>query len=134
MGPTVERRRFRRLAFSAKDEIYGEVGFADPSVKSKILKIADIGAGGLRFVELRTESRWLNTGDAITLRKITGHKRLAFLADVLLEVKWILDEEQFEHVIIGCEYMNMAPLQRRQIDRFVQEELAQTLLPNTKKK
>ena len=127
MEPTVERRRYRRLAFSAREKVYGEVGFPDPADEPKVLKIADIGAGGLRFIELRTENCWLKTGDSLILRKITGHKKLGFLADVLLEVRWILDEEQFEHVIIGCEYVNMAPLQSRQIDRFVQEELAQKL-------
>ena len=134
MGPNMEKRRYRRLTFSAKDNVYGEVGFPDPSDESKQLKIADIGGGGLRFIERRTEKCWLKSGDSIILQKITGHKRLKFLVDVLLEVKWILDEEPFEHVIIGCEYGNMIPSQRRQIDRFVQEELAQKLRPNPKKK
>ena len=133
MRPKEERRRFKRLAFSARDEIFGEVGFPDPSVESKVLKIADIGAGGLRFIRLRTASCRLKSGDTIILQQIIGHKKLEFLAEVLLEVKWILDDSAFEHVMIGCEFSNIPPSHRQQIADFVQKETSKILPLQTQK-
>ena len=124
----VDRRRFKRIAFSASDEIAGRVLL--PNDAEALFKIADIGAGGLRFIPLRNEAVGIKPGTHIFLNRIQGYTRLRFLSRLKLIVRWIIDESQFAHVMIGCEFVNISDKQRHQIDLFVAAE-ARNLKKNT---
>ena len=124
----VDRRRFKRIAFAASDEIAGRVLL--PNDAQAILKIADIGAGGLRFIPLRNEAVGIKPGTQIFLTRIQGYSRLKFLSRLKLIVRWIIDESQFAHVMIGCEFVNISEKQRQQIELFVAAE-ARNLKKNT---
>ena len=116
----IDRRRFKRIAFTASDEIAGWVLL--PNDTEALFKIADIGAGGLRFIPLRNKSVGLKPGVQIYLTRIQGYTRLKFLSRLKLIVKWIIDESQFPHVMIGCEFVDISEKQRQQIDLFVAAE------------
>jgi c-di-GMP-binding flagellar brake protein YcgR len=115
-----DKRRFKRIMFSAADEIVGLVQL--PNDAEVALKIADIGAGGLRFIPQRHESAGIRTGTTLLLLRIQGQNQLAFLSGLKLVVKWKIDESQFAHVMIGCEFVACAANIRRQIDHFVAVE------------
>jgi c-di-GMP-binding flagellar brake protein YcgR len=115
-----DRRRYKRVAFTASDEISGLVQF--PNEAKVRFKIADIGSGGLRFIPLREEAIGIQPGTQLFLIRIQGYKRLKFLSLVKLIVRWIIDEAQFAHVMVGCEFMEFSEKQRQQIDRFIDAE------------
>ena len=116
----VDRRRFKRIAFTVSDEIAGWVLL--PNDTEVLLKIADIGAGGLRFIPQRNEAEGIKPGAQLILTRIQGYTRLKFLSRLKLIVRWIIDESQFAHVMIGCEFVNISEKQRHQIDLFVAAE------------
>ena len=124
----VDRRRFKRIAFAASDEIAGRVLL--PNDTEALFKIADIGAGGLRFIPMRNAAIGIKPGTQIFLTRIQGYTRLKFLSRLKLNVKWIIDESEFAHVMIGCEFINISEKQRHQIDLFVAAE-ARNLKKNT---
>ncbi len=120
-----EKRKFKRIVFSAKDEVMGIFkvpGIADDWVS---YRIADISAGGLRFILPRDDDLQISTHDTLFLREIKGKSQLEFVAGIELEVKWVMDHEIFEHLMIGCEFVTIAEDIRKQIDQFVESELAQ---------
>jgi c-di-GMP-binding flagellar brake protein YcgR len=120
-----EKRKFKRIVFSAKDEVMGMFkvpGIADDWVS---YKIADISAGGLRFILPRGDDLKVSIGDTFFLHEIKGKSQLEFVADIELQVKWVMDHELFEHLMIGCEFVTIAEDVRKQIDQFVESELAQ---------
>jgi c-di-GMP-binding flagellar brake protein YcgR len=88
-------------------------------------KIADISAGGLRFILPRGGDLKVSIGDTFFLHEIKGKSQLKFVADIELEVKWTMDHEMFEHIMMGCEFVTIAEDVRKQFDRFVESELAQ---------
>ncbi len=118
-----ERRKFKRIVFSATDEVMGMFTF--PKVADDLIsyKIADISAGGLRFILPRENDLKISTGDKFFLREIRGRTKLDFVADIELEVKWVMDHEMFEHIMIGCEFLNISEAVQTQIDQFVELEL-----------
>jgi len=115
-----DRRRFKRIMFSAADEIVGLVQF--PNDVEVAFKIADIGAGGLRFIPQRDEAVGIRSGTTLLLLRIQGKKQLKFLSGIKLVVKWIIDESQFAHVMLGCEYATCTENIRRRIEAFVAAE------------
>jgi c-di-GMP-binding flagellar brake protein YcgR len=120
-----EKRKFKRIVFSAKDEVMG--AFTFPKVADDMIsyKIADISAGGVRFILPRGGDLKVGIGDTFFLHEIKGKSQLEFVADIELEVKWTMDHEMFEHIMIGCEFVTIAEDVRKQIDQFVESELAQ---------
>ena len=120
-----ERRKFKRIVFSAKDEVMGAFKFSGLSDKLVSYKIADIGVGGLRFILPRDDDLKISIGDAFVLHEIKGKTQLEFAADIELEVKWVMDHEMFAHLMIGCEFVTITEDARKLIDQFVESELAQ---------
>jgi c-di-GMP-binding flagellar brake protein YcgR len=120
-----ERRKFKRIVFSAKDAVMGAFKFTGLWDKLVSYKIADISAGGLRFILPRDDDLQISTHDTLFLREIKGKSQLEFVAGIELEVKWVMDHEMFEHLMIGCEFVTIAEDVRKQIDQFVESELAQ---------
>ena len=117
-----DRRRFKRVIFSAADEVEGLVQL--PNSIEVALKIADIGAGGLRFIPQRADVPGIRSGITLHLLRIRGQNQMTFLTGVKMVVKWIIDEPQFAHVMVGCEFEADSEDIRRQIDSFAASETA----------
>ena len=118
-----ERRKFKRIVFSAKDEVMGAFKFSGLSDKLVSYKIADIGVGGLRFILPRDDDLKISIGDAFVLHEIKGKTQLEFAADIELEVKWTIDHEIFQHIMIGCEFTHITEAFQKQIEQFAESEL-----------
>jgi c-di-GMP-binding flagellar brake protein YcgR len=119
-----EKRKFKRIVFSAKDEVMGVLAFPGFADDLGSYKIADISAGGLRFILARDDAFQITANDTLFLREIKGKFQLEFVAGIEIEVKWVMDHEMFEHLMIGCEFVDISPTVQRQIDQFVESELA----------
>ncbi|MHC4455597.1 MAG: PilZ domain-containing protein [Planctomycetota bacterium] len=120
-GP--EKRRFQRAVYSIGDGIIGlfsSNGFTNDSMAASIMNLS---AGGLQFILPRDTSLEIGTGDHLILREIRGTTGLRFVSNLELEVKWVMDLQIFEHVGIGCEFLNASDAIMDQIDRFVDSEI-----------
>ncbi len=120
-----EKRKFKRIVFSAKDDVMGVVTFPEKPDDPIFYKISDIGAGGLRFILPKSNApEIISFNDTLFLREIKGKSPLEMVAGVQLEVRWVMHHEMFDHMVIGCEFVDLAEDVSRQIDEFVEAELA----------
>ena len=120
-----ERRKYKRIVFSAKDEVTGVITWPEFGEKPFTYRISDIGAGGMRFILTKDNSpEIISFNDTLQLVKINGKSQLEFVSGVQLEVRWVIEHDMFEHMVIGCEFVNMAADVQKQIDDFVASEIA----------
>ncbi len=120
-GP--EKRRFQRAVFSIGDGVIGVFstdGFTNDSIAASI---TNLSAGGLQYILPRDSSAEIGSGDHLILRVIKGATDLEFISNLELEIKWVMDLQIFEHVGIGCEFLNASAAIMDQIDRFVDSEI-----------
>ncbi len=120
-GP--EKRRFQRAVFSIGDGVIGVFSSNGLKNDSIAASIANLSAGGLQFILPRDTSPEISTGDHFILREIRGTTDLRFVSNLELEVKWVMDLQIFEHIGIGCEFLNASDAIMDQIDRFVDSEI-----------
>lgn len=121
-----EKRKFKRIVFSAKDEVMAVVTFPEKPDDPVFYKISDIGAGGLRFMLPKSDApEIISFNDTLFLHEIKGKSPLEMVAGVQLEVRWVMHHEMLDHMVIGCEFVNIAEDVSRQIDQFVESELTE---------
>ena len=120
-----ERRQYKRVVFSASDNVLGEFKLSGDSDEVISVKILDLSAGGLRFALPRDACGDIDVGYNLFLQYIKGISRLEFVSRMELEVRWILDNPAFENVMIGCEFLSVSGTVRNQIDQFVETEATQ---------
>lgn len=117
------RRRFKRILFSAEEEVTGIVSRSESDDETMAFKIADLSAGGLRFLIQKTDSGHVQTGDKLILKEIDGKSQLDFVSDLLMDVRWIMDDPRLEHAMLGCEFSGISDSDRDRIQQFVDSEL-----------
>jgi hypothetical protein len=120
----LEKRKFKRIIFSAKDEVVGVFTFSGNPDKRVSYKIADISAGGLRFILPRDDELKISNDDTISLHEITGKTKLELDGVIQLEVKWTMDHDMFQHIMIGCEFIHVNEVFQERLEYFVESELA----------
>ncbi len=118
-----DRRKFKRILFSAEEEVTGVVSLSGADDEAMAFKIADLSAGGLRFLIQKIDWGEIKAGDTLLLQTIDGKSQLDFVSDLQLEVKWIMDDPRLEHAMIGCEYSSISDSDRERIEQFVESEL-----------
>ena len=118
-----DRRKFKRILFSAEEEVTGVVSLSGADDETVAFKIADLSAGGLRFLTQKTDSGNIKMGDTLLLQTIDGKSQLDFISDLQLEVRWIMDDPRFAHAMIGCEFSDISDSDREHIEQFVESEL-----------
>ena len=120
-----ERRKYKRIVFSATDEVTGVVTWPESGDKPFSYRISDIGAGGMRFILTKDNApEIISFNDTLYLTEIKGKSQLAFVTGVQLEVRWVIEHDMFEHMVIGCEFIEIAEDVQKQIDDFVASEIA----------
>lgn len=118
-----ERRKFKRFVFATDDEVYGEFKLPGLYEEPVRFKIADIGAGGLRVIVSKETGAVVREGHLLFLNRMQGRSRLEVIARVGLKVRWVLSHIALEHVMLGCEFIDLSDEKRNQIDAFVESEL-----------
>ena len=83
------------------------------------------GSGTSTVLNLSNAPEIISFNDTLFLREIKGKSPLEMVNDVQLEVRWVMHHEMFDHMVIGCEFVNIAEDVSRQIDQFVESELAE---------
>ena len=118
-----EKRKHKRIVFSAKEEVTGVVTWPEHGDTPFTYRISDIGAGGVRFI-LSKESApdVIGFNDKLSLQQISGNSALEFVSGVVLEVRWVIQHDMFEHMVIGCEFVDIPNDVQAKIDAFVASE------------
>jgi c-di-GMP-binding flagellar brake protein YcgR len=116
-----ERRRFKRRVI-VEDEVVGIFHFHGVKEELVTAKIMDLSEGGLQLALKRVDSKGIAVGKHLVLTKIKGLAELVSVADVELEIRWIVGPPSFDNIGVGCEIINISERAREQIRQFVYAE------------
>ena len=119
---THEKRQFKRVIFSSDDGVVGifrHHGMGDQLIASNIVNISE---GGLQFIIKKDKKKEMKEGDILTLTRIKGKADLEFTDDTEIEVRWILDLNYFDHVGVGCQFLEIQDMLKDQIKKFIEME------------
>lgn len=115
-----ERRRYKRVFFPNQDELASILKFSDDREEFLTVIVKDLSEGGLGFAVKRDKYNNVITGTQLTIKKIQGSEHLGFLTDSNLEVIWVLDCDEFEHVGFGCRFLDGPQAFREKIRNYVE--------------
>ena len=116
----LERRRYKRVFFPNQDESASILKFCDGHEEFLTVIVKDLSEGGLGFAVKRNNIDNLITGTQLAIKKIQGSDNLGFLTDLKLEVIWVLDCDEFEHVGFGCRFLDVPQALREKIRNYVE--------------
>ena len=114
-----ERRRYTRVFFSKHDDLEGILKFSDNHERLFTATVKDLSEGGIGFAVKRDKKNKIIEGSQLTLQKIQGSEHLGFLTDLKLEVIWVFECDEFEHVGFGCRFLDMPQTLREKIRNYV---------------
>ena len=110
-----ERRRYKRVFFSGQDDLAAILKISDNHEEFLTVFVKDLSEVGLGFAVKRDQKDKIITGSQLTLKKIRGSEHLGFITDWKLEVLWVLDCDELEHVGFGCRFLDMPQAVREKI-------------------
>jgi len=87
--------------------------------KSYDVRLLNISEGGIGFHCKRSAGIRIKVNDPLQLIAIVGHPHLADVADLSMEVRWVMDEECLDHVAVGCEFIDLDDHNRELLQDFV---------------
>lgn len=118
------KRSHTRIFFGGRNKISGIISAVENLEISFPSTILNLSEGGLQFNQKRTEYRGLQTGDTLILRRIIGLHELVSLAEIPMQIMWVMDNEYLEHVVMGVAFTELTDSQRRTLQSFVNTCLA----------
>lgn len=122
-----EKRRHHRIIFKEPRKIAALISLCDKEAESEAVasSILNMSEGGIQIsVERSTlDSVW--RGREILLHCISGLPDLLELADVLMQVIWVMDNEYLDHILIGVAFTALSEQQEDILRSFVDKCLIQ---------
>ena len=115
----IEKRRYTRIFFNDHEKVSGIMSPTEDQDKSFPSYILNLSEGGLQFSQKRLEYKGLQPGDKLLLHRIIGLHELATLAEIPIQIKWVMDNEYLDHVIIGTGFTELTDSQRRTLQSFI---------------
>jgi len=116
LEPSRERRRFKRIFFSEKDNVialFSFLGNNDLLIETAVLDLCETG---IRLMAAKDGRTGLRAGDILLLREIIGAPPLSFLRNIRTQIRWVLNHQFLTHIGFGCEFLDMAPDGQEQLD------------------
>jgi c-di-GMP-binding flagellar brake protein YcgR len=114
-----KQRRYTRIFFSDSEKAGGVISPMMDQDKSFPSSILNISEGGLQFNQKRQEYRGLQPGDMLLLRRIIGLQELIGLANIPMQIKWVMDNEYLDHVVMGVAFTELTDSQRQPLQSFI---------------
>ena len=114
-----ERRQFNRALFTIDDGVIGILSVPELQKAPITAYLLNLSVGGMYFTLRTEEKNKIKEGDHLVLIQIKGSASLKFLVNIDAEIRWILNYENFEHVGIGCKFLNIPESSRKQVGKFV---------------
>ncbi|GEM_PF-2119951 len=99
-----EKRRFKRIYFKPSDWMvaYFEIPSQPINFHANIMNISITGMA----LHITTDANFsLQTGDTISLVKISGGLPINFAGSVNAAIRWIVNEPFFKYRSAGCEFI-----------------------------
>lgn len=82
--------------------------------------VLNISAGGLQFSQKRQGALAVRPGDYLTLVGLNGLSELQGIAEVKMEVRWVIDQDFLNIVSAGCQFHGISSAHQEKIRRLVE--------------
>ncbi len=120
----IEKRRFPRIFFEPNERINGIFSTDTLDDISFTASILNISLGGIQFNQKRQEYRGQQPEDTLVLRRVIGMSDLVTLTDIPLQIKWIMDNNYLDHVVMGAAFLSLHDPQYRVLKSYIDTCLA----------
>ena len=117
--PIVEKRRYTRIFFSGHEKIAGIISVLGNSKKTNPITVLNLSEGGLQISWTRDSYEAVQPEEAIILRQLEGVAELESLTDVSMKIKWVMDNEYLNNVIVGAVFVGLTEVQTQALQSFV---------------
>ncbi|MGX9727421.1 MAG: PilZ domain-containing protein [Candidatus Electronema sp. VV] len=116
-----EKRRHHRIIFKEPKKIAALVSLLDQEQESEAVasSILNMSAGGIQISVERSALDNVWRGREILLHCVSGLPELLELADVPMQVVWVMDNEYLDHILIGAAFAALSEEQERILHAFV---------------
>jgi len=115
-----EKRKFKRALFTADDKVVGLFTLARRPEKIISGTVLNLSMGGIYFTLDASRAIIPATGDQLVLMQIKATSALTFLVNIDAEIKWVLNPTMMRYIGVGCEFINIPELSRKQLGNFVE--------------
>jgi len=119
------RRQFDRIFFSAEDGITGSFALVDSSAHSDAT-VMDLSVGGIRLTIGKDGFSQLKQGDRLMLIELNGAFGLEHIVHIEMEIRWVLSHPSFNHIGLGCHFLNTTPQVRDHLRTFLESWIDNT--------
>ncbi len=89
------------------------------SKKTFPIAILNLSEGGLQISQARDTYEAAQPGETIILRQLEGIDELESLTDISMKVKWVMDNEYLNNVIVGILFVDLTGIQSQALQSFV---------------
>ena len=123
MGPSgKEQRKHRRAFFTLTDSINLKVGTVRKPVELISATLLSISQGGLGFAAKRHELKSIQLGDILITSALQLPAPLGQLYPTEAMVRYMVDQDSYARVAVGCEFLEIQQDQREQIQLMVNQK------------
>jgi len=113
-----ERRKFRRVFFTKEDKIVAYVIFPENKEIPVQAGVMNLSEEGVCLSYEKNKTFKVRKGDILNLMQIIGTKPELSVDDLEIEVRWVMDEDYFDHDQIGCKILNPSNDLREEIKQI----------------
>jgi len=80
----------------------------------------DLSAGGIRLTIGKDGFSDIKQGDRLMLIELNGAFGLEQITHIEMEIRWVLSHPSFNHIGLGCHFLNPTPEVREHLRAFME--------------
>ncbi len=120
MSNTKEKRKHSRIYFTLEDGIFTALDFPEKSNENVTTNMLSLSEGGVSFIFNKENVANIFPGEKIKIKKVIKPESLSFLTDVETEVKHIVTDNELNHIVCGCQFLDLKSELRNKIQSIVE--------------
>jgi c-di-GMP-binding flagellar brake protein YcgR len=120
MSNTREKRKHPRIYFTLEDGIFTALDFPEKSNESVTTNMLSLSEGGVSFIFNKENVANIFPGEKIKIKKVIKPESLSFLTDVETEVKHIVTDNELNHIVCGCQFLDLKKELKNKIQSIVE--------------
>ena len=110
-----ERRKYRRVFFKKEDAIAASFTFPGIQEEPVDADVMNLSEEGVCLTYRKKPAIKIKKDDILILTQFKGLTPDIEFDELEIEVKWVMDQDFFEHEQIGCKILNASDSLREQI-------------------
>jgi len=102
-----EKRRHPRIFFTLEDGIFTSLAFPEKDKKLITTTMLSLSEGGVSFMFSKSDVANIYPGEKIEIKNVIKPENLSFLTNAQTEVKHIVTDNEINHIVCGCQFLDL---------------------------